>query len=54
MWEPQPLITTWAFTACYRDNFALLFGAVEMAFTFSDSILFFLKRRTHFIIRNFQ
>jgi hypothetical protein len=20
MWEPQPLTTLWAFTACYRDN----------------------------------
>jgi hypothetical protein len=21
MWEPRPLITLWAFTACYRDGF---------------------------------
>jgi hypothetical protein len=21
MWEPQPLTTLWAFTACYRDSF---------------------------------
>jgi hypothetical protein len=25
MWEPQHLTTLWAFTACYRDNFVLLF-----------------------------
>jgi hypothetical protein len=25
MWEPRPLTTLWAFTACYRDSFALLF-----------------------------
>jgi hypothetical protein len=23
MWEPQPLTPLWAFTACYRDSFAL-------------------------------
>jgi hypothetical protein len=21
MWEPRPLTTLWAFTACYRDSF---------------------------------
>jgi hypothetical protein len=25
MWEPQPLTTLWAFTACYRDNFIFTF-----------------------------
>jgi hypothetical protein len=25
MWEPRPLTLLWAFTACYRDNFTLLF-----------------------------
>jgi hypothetical protein len=25
MWEPRPLIPLWAFTACYRDSFTLLF-----------------------------
>jgi hypothetical protein len=23
MWEPQPLTTLWAFTACYRETFVL-------------------------------
>jgi hypothetical protein len=25
MWEPRPLTPLWAFTACYRDSFTLLF-----------------------------
>jgi hypothetical protein len=25
MWEPQPLTPLWAFTACYRDSFTLLY-----------------------------
>jgi hypothetical protein len=25
MWEPRPLITLWASTACYRDSFTLFF-----------------------------
>jgi hypothetical protein len=24
MWEPRPLTTLWAFTACYRDSFTFL------------------------------
>jgi hypothetical protein len=25
MWEPRPLTTLWAFTACYRDSFTFYF-----------------------------
>jgi hypothetical protein len=24
MWDPRPLTTLWAFTACYRDSFTFL------------------------------
>jgi hypothetical protein len=27
MWEPQPLTTLWAFTACYRDSFTFFIVA---------------------------
>jgi hypothetical protein len=36
MWEPRRLITLWAFTACYRDNF-----------TFFLPFLFYMQ--THYI-----
>jgi hypothetical protein len=28
MWEPRRLRTLWAFTACYRDSFTFLRGAL--------------------------
>jgi hypothetical protein len=29
MWEPRPLITLWAFTACYRDSFTFIFWSLS-------------------------
>jgi hypothetical protein len=28
MWEPRPLTTLWAFTACYRDSFTVNFYSI--------------------------
>jgi hypothetical protein len=33
MWEPRPLTTLWAFTACYRDNFYLNLAVLSGRFT---------------------
>jgi hypothetical protein len=34
MWDPQRLTTLWAFTACYRDSFTLLFTLYSKSVTY--------------------
>jgi hypothetical protein len=36
MWEPRPLTSLWAFTACYRDSFILRLSYTQKQETFSE------------------
>jgi hypothetical protein len=29
MWEPRPLTTLWAFTACYKDTFTFIGNSID-------------------------
>jgi hypothetical protein len=50
MWDPQRLTTLWAFMACYRDTFTLLFTLLESVEQFSFILTAILPSINNFLL----